>query len=128
MKVKDLYTLLKFYIDENMECLEFPVVIPLSESSIGSRMMAGVSNVYQGLDWENGKMILEPNIKLVRNGRGKNDLMPVDIYAYEGDRRMFCCPRCNERVSKSDNYCRNCGQRVYYDQDIKPLDSWREKK
>ena len=125
MKVKDLYTLLKFYVDENMDCLEFPVLISLSEPSIGSRIMVGISNVYQGFDWENGKMILEPNIKLVRNGRSKNDLMPVNIYAHEGTKRLFCCPRCNERVGKSDNYCKNCGHEVYYVQDIEPLDSWK---
>lgn len=128
MNVKNLYALLKFYIDENMECLEFPVLIPLSEPSMGSRTMVGISNVYQGFDWESGKMILEPNIKLVRNGRSKNDLMPVDIYAHEGTKRMFCCPRCNERVGKSDNYCKNCGQKIYYDQDAEPLDSWKETK
>lgn len=128
MKVKDLYELLKFYVNENTECLDFPVVIPLNESYIGGRMMAGVSNMYKGFDWESGKMIIQPDISIARKGKSKDDLMPMIIYCHEGSKRMFCCPDCNERVNKSDNYCRNCGQRVYYARDIKPLDSWKEKK
>ena len=101
-----------------------PIAIVLDESSIGSRNMVGIKNVYEGIDWEHGKIIIQPDTNIVRKGRSKNDNRFMDIYINSDGKRFCFCPECNEKVSKNDNYCRNCGQKICYDKDVKLLNNW----
>lgn len=59
MKVSELKKLL-----ETREDLD--IVIRLSDPSIGSVSMASIDSISIGFDWENGKILINPSIPLVR--------------------------------------------------------------
>lgn len=108
---------LKSIIDFEVENLhdkqpkDIPVLITLSESSIGARASIGVKYVGMGFDWEHGQLRIEPNIPLTRKGESLLDIKKVIRHEF-GGQSFNACPRCIHRVAKDDCYCRNCGQRL----------------
>lgn len=90
---------------------EIPVLITLSESSIGSRAASGIKYAGLGFDWERGQFRLEPTKTLVTKGNALNDKKSVKCKQFEG-RNFYFCPRCDSKIAKNDSYCRDCGQKL----------------
>lgn len=92
---------------------DIPVLITLSEPSVGSRASSGVIYVGTGIDWEHGQLRIEPEQKLVRKGNAKTDVIPsYEHTPYGGGRKVFICKMCGCQVGKDDRYCKHCGQRL----------------
>ena len=87
------------------------VCITLSESSIGSRAFSGITYANMGIDWESSQFRLEPEKRLVRKGNSMQDAKEKRYEIYDG-RKYYFCPICEDKISKDDNFCRSCGQRL----------------
>ena len=87
------------------------VLISLKENSMGGRASSGVSCVGMGFDWEHGQFRIEPTKSLVSMGNAITDIKSVICKEYDG-RKYYKCPRCESKISKNDNYCRECGQKL----------------
>jgi hypothetical protein len=90
---------------------EVPVLITLSESSMGARASSNVKYANMGFDWEHGQFRIEPDISLVRKGNSLTDIKNVICRQYEGKNYYFC-PRCQQKITKTDKYCRYCSQKL----------------
>lgn len=90
---------------------DVPVLVNLSEPSIGARASASVRYVGMGFDWEHNQFRITTDKALVCKGNSLNDIKPVKLVSYNG-RNYYWCPRCDGRVSKDDRYCRECGQKM----------------
>lgn len=109
---------LKYIVDRTIEHLhdyenpkEIPVLITLSENSIGSRASCEVSFVGMGFDWEHGQFRIEPSKSLVRKGNAPTDTKKIIRHEF-GGQKFWACPKCVMKVAKDDGYCRHCGQRL----------------
>lgn len=108
---------LKMIVDNTIKHLhyekpnEVPVLITLTESSMGARAATSVRYANMGFDWEKGQFRLEPNEKLVKRGNSLTDVKSVECREYEGKKYYFC-PRCQQKISKNDRYCRYCSQKL----------------
>jgi hypothetical protein len=80
---------------------------------VGARASTPITYAGYGIDWEHNQFRLEPKEKLVRQGHTYNDVKAPYETEIEGRKYLFCS-RCGggERVSKTDNFCRHCGQRL----------------
>ena len=87
------------------------VLISLEESSMGGRASSGVNCVGMGFDWENGQFRIEPTKSLVNKGNAITDIKKVTCWEYNG-RKYYKCPRCESKVTKDDNYCKFCSQKL----------------
>lgn len=121
MTLNELLEELKQYkdsIDTNDDC---NVIITLDEPSVGARAGTALASVSLGFDWEHGQLRLQAADKICRLGRTKNDIMPMNNFKYIYDTRTVIkphCPKCETQLNKTDFFCRCCGQRVNYDNNI----------
>lgn len=111
MTARELYDnltrLLKMRDIEN----DTPVLITLSDSSVGGRAFCRVSCIHTGFDWEAGQLRIEPEEKIFKNIHRMDE--PVGIIREEcGDVSFNACGKCHMRIAKDDRYCRHCGQRL----------------
>jgi hypothetical protein len=90
---------------------EIEVVITVSENSMGARASSAVKYAGKGFDWENHQFRLEPSRALVSKGNSLTDVKSVVCRQSEG-RNFYFCPRCGQKISKSDHYCRDCSQKL----------------
>ena len=90
---------------------EVPVLISTSEISMGARASTSVKYANMGFDWEDGQFRIEPDKALVNRGNSFLDVKSVDCRSYEG-RNYYFCPRCQQKISKNDRYCRYCSQKL----------------
>lgn len=118
MTLNELYEIIKSYIDEG--CANEVVLINLCERSVGARAGCGIKYIYDGIDWEHNQFRIEPEEKLCRLGRSKDDALALVPIKFHSSRTSYNCPSCDGIVSKNDRYCRYCGQKVFYDQN-KPV-------
>jgi hypothetical protein len=108
---------LKTIVDRSIEQLKFEkpenvsVLITLSESSMGARASSCVKYAGLGFDWERGQFRFEPDKSLVTKGNNLIDIKGVVCRQYEG-RNYYYCPRCQQKISKDDSYCRFCSQKL----------------
>lgn len=109
---------LKTHIDNTIENLhkyqnpkDIEVLITLSESSIGSRAFTRVKYVGMGFDWENGQFRIEPEKHIVNETHTFKDIKRIECKQFER-RNYYFCPRCESKISKEDNFCRYCGQKL----------------
>lgn len=89
---------------------ESPVLITVKAPSMGPRASVGVFSAGAGMDWENGEFRIEPDEKLFKTSR-MDEKTGVLEYNDNG-KRWYACMRCRLRVSRTDNYCKHCGQRL----------------
>ena len=91
------------------------VVITLADPSIGDRAKADIISVFEGFDWESDQVRLEPSVKLVSESckklvRKANSKLVVDIKGRYIT--VYHCPKCNNKLSRTANYCSKCGTAV----------------
>lgn len=114
MNLDELKTTVDYTINDlsnKEDAKNIPVLITLSEGSIGARASSTINDVNMGFDWEHGQFRIEPSRKLVRKGNALTDVKEIIQREFEG-RKYYVCPRCESKISKSDNYCRYCGQKL----------------
>lgn len=97
--------------DNGKQAKDVIVLITLSENSAGSRASSEVRYVGMGFDWENGQLRIEPVKKLVSKGNSCIDVKEVICREYDG-RKYYTCAKCESKVTKTDNYCRYCSQKL----------------
>lgn len=108
---------LKILVDSAIDNLYFekpeniPVLITLSENSIGARAASTVKYAGLGFDWENNQFRIEPEKPLVTKGNNLSDVKGILCKEYNG-RKLYFCPRCQSKITKNDYYCRYCGQKL----------------
>lgn len=111
MNLKELKEIVDFEILNVKNPEKIHVLITLSEPSVGVRAYTEVRDVGMGIDWEHGQFRILPSEKICRLGKSYHDAMFMRVTECEG-RKYHFCPRCHERVKKSDNFCRTCGQTI----------------
>ena len=92
-----------------------PVLVTLSESSVGSRAATGITGIHSGFDWERGQVRISTEKKIISYGKDTDEVMePIkeDYNIGSRTRHLLLCPKCQNQLRKDDNYCGNCGQRV----------------
>lgn len=114
MNLKELKTRVDFALDrlksyENPE--DIPVLITLSETSMGARAFAHVKYASLGTDWERGQFRLEAMTPLASKGNRLEDVKPAVCKVQEG-KNLYVCPRCIRKISKTDAFCKHCGQKL----------------
>lgn len=82
------------------------VMIILSEKSIGFHAASAVESALPGFDWDNGRILIHPIEKLVRDKMSR-DVEKIRVFW----RDVLHCPTCERRVSKKAKYCEHCGQK-----------------
>lgn len=92
---------------------DIPVIVTMSESSVGSRAGTTIHHAGIGMDWEHGQFRIAPDKPLVCKGNTLQDVKPAVCRPYDG-RNYYFCDNCGGggKVSKDDKYCRYCGQRL----------------
>lgn len=114
MNLKELKTIVDLtikHLQSNQKPEEIQVLITLSESSIGARASSGLKYAGLGFDWEHNQFRLESSKALVSKGNSLSDVKSVDCRNYEG-RNYYFCPKCQQKISKNDSYCRYCSQKL----------------
>lgn len=96
-----------------------PVLIVLSEASVGARASCGINGIYRGFDWENGEIRISTDKDIISKKKDRDNPMPVKIkeYDYNSNRKTIIrkCPVCENHCKKDAKYCDNCGQRIIID-------------
>ena len=90
-----------------------PVLVTLSESSIGSGTAIGITGIHSGFDWERGQVRISTEKKIISYEKDRdNAIEPKREEIGSRVRPLVLCPKCRNQLRKWDNYCSNCGQRV----------------
>lgn len=111
MIAKELYDQLKYYIENRKIDENTPVLITLSDVSMGERAFSEIESLNIGCDWEKGQLRIKPKDKIFRNIKRFEDSTGivkciVNGITYNG------CGKCKGKVAKMDSFCRYCGQRL----------------
>ena len=92
-----------------------PVLITLSESSIGTRAATGITGIYSGFDWEHGQVRISTEKKIISYEKDRDNTMEPRREDYDIGtrvRHLLLCPKCENQLRKDDIYCSHCGQRI----------------
>lgn len=92
-----------------------PVLVTLSESSIGSRAATGITGIHSGFDWEHGQVRISTEKKIISYGKDRDNAMEPRKEDYDIEtriRHLLFCPKCENQLRKDDNYCSHCGQKI----------------
>ena len=114
MNLKELKNTIDFTIErlhDYEDLNEIPVLITLSDKSIGSRASSIITYAGMGIDWEHGQFRIEPAKHLVSKGNSLVDIKSIVCRPFDS-RNYYYCPRCEGKASKDDKYCRHCSQRL----------------
>lgn len=92
---------------------DIPVLITLSESSVGARASTKVIHVGMGMDWESGQFRIYPESELVRKGKALTDAkLVIEHLPLGGGRKIYICQSCGCYVGKEDRFCKHCSQKL----------------
>ena len=113
MKVSELRDKLDIFIDHGHGDDE--VVIHCKEVSMGPHAAESLKGVWVGFDWDQGRVLIEPESPLVHYGTGRDDPMTAVHITYHNDYHGKItppphCPLCGAQLHKTDRYCPKCGQ------------------
>lgn len=111
MKFKQFKELIDRIYKEKLN--DFDVIIALDEISIGEIASTNVDQIYQGIDWDMNKIIITSENPVIKKFKDRD--IPVKIKHDLSKSSKVICPICNEYVSKSDNYCKHCGQALTFE-------------
>jgi len=87
------------------------VLITLNESCMGARASSGIKYIGMGFDWESGQLRIEPVKNLVSKGNSLIDIKEAITMTFDG-KKYYICSKCGNKISKNDNYCRHCSQKL----------------
>jgi len=94
---------------ENPE--DIPVLITLSDPSVGVQASSKIQSAGMGFDWEHGQFRIYPVKKIISEEKSRS--IPIPIAKYEfGGVSFNGCQKCRLKVAKDDAYCKHCGQRL----------------
>ena len=85
-----------------------PVVVVLSEPSVGKSSTAEVVCAGLGFDWDAGSFILRTKEDLVRENYGRG-YAKIQKTVYD-EKPCYSCSNCCTIVSESDKFCKHCGK------------------
>lgn len=111
MTAQELFDHLKWYLEEREIDPDTPVLITLSDSSIGGRASVGIQGLYAGMDWEQGQLRIKPKEMIFRNIKRMDTPVGITRETFGGV-GFNACGRCSMKVAKDDTFCRHCGQRL----------------
>lgn len=86
------------------------VVIELDQISIGGIASVKVKQIYAGIDWDRGKIIIIAEKPIIEKSKDRDN--PVPIKHDPVFPKRFVCTACGGYIHKNDNYCCNCGQKL----------------
>lgn len=92
-----------------------PVLVTLSESSVGSRAATGITGIHSGFDWESGQVRISIEKKIISYEKDRDNAIEPRKEDYDiriRVRHLLLCPKCKNQLRKDDNYCSRCGQRI----------------
>ena len=105
---------------------ENTVVVSLNEPSIGGSAASAVENIFSGFDWDKGKVFIGVKDRICRKGRSLKDEKEMVIWKYSSARTFYTCPNCENIIKKDSNYCSSCGQKVKFNPNAEPVDSYKK--
>ena len=118
MTLSECHNLLHSYIMDNSRTnADRELVIQLSAPSIGCCASVGVKEIYPGIDWDQGRVLIVPEQKIVAYAKDRDSIMHpyIQDYKYPSGRHtlLIDCRRCGATGLKKDmKYCPMCGQRI----------------
>lgn len=92
-----------------------PVLVTLSESSIGSRAATCITRIHSGFDWEHGQVRISTKKKIISYEKDRDNAVEPRKKDYgigTRIRHLLLCPKCENQLRKYDNYCSKCGQKI----------------
>lgn len=92
-----------------------PVLVTLSESSIGARAATAITGIHPGFDWEHGQVRVSTEKKIISYEKNRDKAIEPRKEDYDIGTRvhhLLLCPKCQNHLKKDDNYCGRCGQRI----------------
>ena len=96
--------------------IDEPVVIQLSQPSIGCNANVNIDNICSGFDWNKGKLWIIPEFPVILKNKDRD--IPKEPYqttyteGYKYPRTILHCPICENIVKKDFYYCPKCGQKL----------------
>ena len=92
-----------------------PVLVTLSESSIGARAATCIIGIHSGFDWEHGQIRISTEKKIISYEKDRDKFIEPRKEDYDIGtriRHLLLCPKCENQLRKDNNYCSRCGQRI----------------
>ena len=100
---------------ENGSC-DIPVVISLSEPSIGPIATSDIIGAHLGFDWDSGNFIIYPEKELVSKiyANKKTKKRKSNIFNNKNE-EIYFCENCLKTIGVSDKFCKHCGKEFVYE-------------
>lgn len=114
MKLKDMQKIINHYCND-LNKGDCDVVIKLDEPSIGFIACEYVDEIYSGMDWDMGRILITAKKELIHKTKDRDN--PVPIKHDPVFPKRFVCTACGGYIHKNDNYCCSCGQKLQGDSD-----------
>lgn len=88
-----------------------PVVISLSEPSMGPIATSNIMEAHLGFDWDAGTFIIYPEKKLMSKEYINKKARKSKSNIINNKNEEICfCENCRKSVGVSDKYCKHCGK------------------
>lgn len=114
MNILELKKYIDSLIDNGIE--DAALLITLKEPSVGPRASVSIKYIHQGFDWEHNQIRIEPEEDLTRYKKDRDNPLPIKIREEKMPNgkniKIRKCPKCGDKVTRSQNYCSMCGQRI----------------
>ena len=113
MNVSELIDELEFYTDHGYS--DNKVVIQLKEPSVGGVACTGIRQLYAGMDWDKGKIIIQTDDPVIYYKKDRDipkSAVKIVYTRYPQTRPVIHCPVCGDKLRKNDRFCSRCGQAV----------------
>ena len=93
------------------------IVIHLKEPSVGAAVAEAIKGIYPGIDWDSGRLMIEPAKPLLHHGNSRDDPKAVVRITYRNNyggkiKPVLHCPWCETKLNKDMKFCPHCGQKI----------------
>lgn len=89
---------------------DWKVVVELSQISIGGIASTEIAQIYEGFDWDFGKVIINTSDSIIMKTKDRDN--PVEIKKDPVFSKRYLCSACGYYVRKDDKFCSSCGQKL----------------
>ncbi len=111
MTIHDMFDAMSLYVVSMDYPVDTELIIDLKDPSTGPRASVGITCLTAEPSFDHGKLRICPETALYRNIKRLDS--PCGAYPESiGGRIHYHCEMCRMPVSRSDLYCRHCGQRL----------------